>query len=294
MKETTLHRHLRHVKAALRWGERQGLLRKAPTIEMPKLVKGQSLAKHRPVVEEEFDRILTAVPKVRPDDARQWERLLRGLWLSGLRLSEALALDWQEGVFVLDATGKYPVFVIDGSGQKSRRSEVVPTTPDFAQWILAETPEAERVGKVFPIVGKTTGETMTPPKAGVVVSTFCRKAGVVVGTTEKTRRDDSGRLVRTTGKAFAGAHDLRRGFCSRWAKRVMPAVLQRLARHSHVTTTMSYYVNLGADDIAADLWANHAPDGNTASPGNTSGNTSGNTRQKTGSESGLETCPKPL
>ena len=49
MKATTLARHLRHIKAALRWGERQGLLAKAPAIEMPKLAKGQSLAKHRPV-----------------------------------------------------------------------------------------------------------------------------------------------------------------------------------------------------------------------------------------------------
>ncbi len=121
MKATTLARHLRHIKAALRWGERQGLIHKAPAIEMPKLPKGQSLAKHRPVTSEEFDRILAAVPKVRPHDAPAWERLIRGLWLSGLRLSEAVMLDWYDGSFVLSTSEKHPAFHIEATGQKSRR-----------------------------------------------------------------------------------------------------------------------------------------------------------------------------
>ena len=45
----------------------------------------------------------------------------------------------------------------------------------------------------------------------------------------------------------------------------MPAVLQRLARHAHISTTMSYYVCLTADEIGADLWAAHKQ-------GNISGN----------------------
>ena len=97
MKATTLARHLRMIKACLRWGERQGLIAKAPIIEMPKLPKGQSLAKHRPPTAEEFDRMIAAIPKVRKNDAPVWERLLRGLWLSGLRLGEAMALDWNDG-----------------------------------------------------------------------------------------------------------------------------------------------------------------------------------------------------
>jgi integrase len=88
MKETTIARHLRPIKAALRWGERQGLLAKAPLIEMPKRQKGGKMMKGRPITAEEFDRLIAAVPKVRPHDAAQWERLLRGLWLSGLRLGE--------------------------------------------------------------------------------------------------------------------------------------------------------------------------------------------------------------
>lgn len=34
----------------------------------------------------------------------------------------------------------------------------------------------------------------------------------------------------------------------------MPAVLQKLMRHSAIQTSMGYYVDLDADDLAADLW----------------------------------------
>jgi hypothetical protein len=113
---------------------------------------------------------------------------------------------------------------------------------------------------------------------------------VVVGQTEKTVKED-GKRVKKTVKLFAGAHDLRRAFCSRWAQKVMPAILQRLARHAHISTTMSFYVCLSADEIGAGLWAIHA-----ATIGNTTaiGNTSGNTDPEWGKTNGLETCSKSL
>lgn len=259
MKTTTLARHLRHIKASLRWAERQGLIAKAPAIEMPKLPKGQSMAKHRPVTAEEFDRMIAAVPKVRRHDSAEWERLLRGLWLSGLRLGEALALDWSEGPFVLDTLGRHPRFVIEAEGQKSRRSEVVPVTPDFAEWILAEVPKAERTGRVFKVVDRSTGSRLAVATAGPIISSIGRKAGVVVGQADKLVTED-GKRVKRTVKAFAGAHDMRRAFCSRWAKQVMPAVLQRLARHANIATTMTFYVSLPADEIGAELWAKFGKD----------------------------------
>jgi integrase len=287
MKATTLARHLRCIKAALRWGERQGLLAKAPNIEMPKLAKGQSLAKHRPVTPEEFDRLLVAVPKVRPNDAPAWERLLSGLWLSGLRLSEAVALDWNDGPFVLDVHGKHPAFRIEAEGQKSRRSEVAPATPDFCEWILAETPEEDREGKVFKLVDGDTGNPLALHTIGPVVSTIGRKAGVVVGQTEKLV-DEDGRRVSKPVKLFAGAHDLRRSFCTRWSRKVMPAVLQRLARHAHVSTTMSFYVSSTADEIGADLWATHRTEGKEGREGNISGNIAPHEAEA----KGVRTAPK--
>jgi len=56
---------------------------------------------------------------------------------------------------------------------------------------------------------------------------------------------------------FASVHDLRRSFDSRWSRKVTPAVLKRLMRHADIETTMRYYVDLDADDIAAELWQSY-------------------------------------
>ena len=89
---------------------------------------------------------------------------------------------------------------------------------------------------------------------GPRVSAIGKKAGVIVD--------------ETTGKP-ASAHDYRRAFGTRWSKRVMPAVLRRLMRHKKIDTTLKYYVDQDAEDIAADLWAAYRK----AESGNTTGNT---------------------
>ena len=88
-----------------------------------------------------------------------------------------------------------------------------------------------------------------------------RKAGVVVATVEKRKRVD-GKLITTTVKKFASAHDLRRAFGTRWAKRIMPAVLKRLMRHSEIGTTMKFYVTMDADDVADEVWGRDWESGN--------------------------------
>jgi integrase len=281
--DATVARHLRHIKAALRWGEGVGMLAKAPKIEMPKRAKGQSLARSRPVTLEEFERMLDQVPaglvdtgKARryksdppkrvvrhkspepgPEQVAAWRHYLRGLWLSGLRLEESLALSWDEGEpFTVDLLGRRPAFRIYGEAQKSGRDELLPMTPDFAQFIQV-TAEAERHGRVFKLIGTRSGRPMTPADVGEVVRRIGRKASVVVN--------------KADGK-YATAHDLRRAFGTRWAKRVMPAILKRLMRHSSINTTMAYYVDLDAAEVADDLWAKWGGDDSTSELGNTSGN----------------------
>ncbi len=259
LRDATIARHLRHIKAALRWGERQGLIAKAPLIEMPKGAKGMRLMKGRPIFGEEFDRMIAAVPKVRPNDAPAWERLLRGLWLSGLRLGEAVTLSWDEAApFYADITGKHPRFRILGRAQKSGRDEVLPMTPDAAQF-LQGIPEAERMGPVFKVVADKINKPMIHKEVGKVISSIGKEAGVIVD--------------KAAGK-YASAHDLRRSFGTRWAKKVMPAILKRLMRHSSIATTMSYYVDLDADEMAIDLWAKFGGENQTK------GNISGNNEQK--------------
>src|SRR5690606_16932690 len=60
--------------------------------------------------------------------------------------------------------------------------------------------------------------------------------------------------VKVAETKFASAHDLRRSFGTRWAKKVMPVTLQRLMRHADVSTTMRYYVGQDADQFADVLW----------------------------------------
>ena len=81
-------------------------------------------------------------------------------------------------------------------------------------------------------------------------------------------------VVNKADEKFASAHDLRRSFGTRWAKKVMPAVLQCLMRHANIATTMKYYVTLDADELADELWAGFGPkSGNKLQNGNTNGNT---------------------
>ena len=243
VRQSTLDSVLRHIKAALRWAERVGLMNEAPRIT----AKATAKSKGRPITAEEFDRLIAAAPKVRSKDSARWVRLLTGLWLSGLRLGEALALSWDADVpFAIDLSGKHPAFHIDAQAQKSRRDEVLPLTPDFAEWLL-QTPEEDRHGPVFKM-----GTVAAVGKVGEIVSRIGKKAGVVVN--------------KGDGK-YASAHDLRRSFGTRWAKKVMPAVLQRLMRHANINTTMTYYVNINADEVADGLWEAHKP-----APGNTLGN----------------------
>ena len=88
------------------------------------------MMKGRPITGEEFDRLIMAVEKVRPQDAEQWRRILWGLWLSGLRSSEAVFLSWDlDAPFSIDLSGRQPAFLIRAEAQKSRKDERVPLPP---------------------------------------------------------------------------------------------------------------------------------------------------------------------
>ena len=74
MGDTTLAKTLRHIRAASAWGVSMGMLPKVPDMHCPRRVKGQTLMRGRAITAEEFDRMIAAVPKVRPHDAPAWER----------------------------------------------------------------------------------------------------------------------------------------------------------------------------------------------------------------------------
>ena len=226
--------NLRHLKALLNWAFRQGMIPRKPIVEIP---RGEVAAKGRPLTKPEFARLLRATRAVCGHErGREWRRLLRGLWLSGLRLSEAMAATWDDadGVRVrLD--GPFPAIFIPGRMQKGRKDTVTPLTPDFVAF-LSRTPETKRTGPVF------TPETNRGPadnaRAGVVIGRIGAEAGVEV----------------KKGKT-ATAQDLRLSFCFRWAQKVLPQHLRALARHQNVTTTLQFYAESDAAMTAEALAA---------------------------------------
>jgi integrase len=241
--ESTISTNLGHLRAALGYAFEWGYLAKLPELPRQQRAKASKMMKGRPITGEEFDRMLAATtPVVGPDAAPSWERLLRGLWLSGLRLTESLTMSWDEvpGVIVIDLSGRRPMFRVPAEAEKGNRDRLLPVAPEFAEFLLA-TPEADRTGSVFKLEyrRKGRGKAIGMEWVSAVVSRIGKRANVVVNT--------------ETGKT-ASAHDLRRAFGQRWAARVMPAILQQLMRHADITTTLKYYVGSDAQATADVLW----------------------------------------
>jgi integrase len=246
--ESTIKGHLATLKAALRWAKRIGMLHEVPSIDMPKRAKGSKMMRGRPVVGEEFDRLLAAVPGVVGEgSAGAWKWFLRGLWRSGLRLEESLDFWWDsDNGLSVDLSGHHPMLRIPAEHEKGNQDRLLPMAPEFAKQLLA-VPEADRTGRVFklPFTRKDT--------VSKVVTAIGTAAGVKVNTDPKT------------GKVkYASAHDLRRSFGARWARLVMPQILMELMRHESIETTMKFYVGKNAQTTADVLWK--------AVSGNTSGN----------------------
>ena len=235
LREATIAAYLRHIAAALRWGHSLGLISVLPIIQKPKRARTAKQMRGRPITGEEFERMLAACDKVRPTDAGIWKGFLQGLWLSGLRLSEALSLSWDTDAEIsVDLDGEFPCLRIVAEAEKGFRDRQLPLTPDFSEYIK-QTPDDLRTGKVFK-VAELFSRVDTVSK---VVCAIGENASV---------------LVNREQEKFASAHDLRRAFGNRWASKVMPVVLQQLMRHESIETTMKYYVSQSASDIARALW----------------------------------------
>lgn len=237
----TVASHCRHLKAATTWALEHKIITVVPRFPKLNKVRSAKVMKGRAVTGEEFERMLQAVQtELRP---RQWlsiRVMLQGLWLSGLRLGEALELTWDQwadGIRV-DMSGPHVFLLIPAESEKGGRDRVYPVTPDFAEF-LRSVPEDQRAGFVFnPILHRgVCRRTDTVSKA---VSGIGKAAGVKV--------DEKG-----GEPIWASAHDLRRAFGARWSRRVSPMVLKDLMRHASVTTTEKFYVDIQADETAALL-----------------------------------------
>lgn len=235
LSEATIANYLRHVKSALNWAHELGMMVQVPKIQRPARARRQRLMKGRPITAEEFDRMLAACDKVRPNDAGKWKSFLQGLWLSGLRLGEALELSWDwEAPLSVDLTGKYPSLMISAEAEKGFKDRRLPITPDFSEY-LELWPGNQREGRVFAVAASG----LRLDTVSKIICAIGEKAGVVVNKSQEK---------------FASAHDLRRAFGTRWAAKVTPAILRELMRHASIETTLGYYVEQNADAVAAQIW----------------------------------------
>lgn len=225
--EATIKKDLSHIKSAFRWAVAAKYLPSCPSIPTIRRAHRSSEAKGRPLTPDEFQAMLNATASVVGNyPAASWQRLLRGLWLSGLRISEAINLHWNPGPWPsLDiADPQRPVMLIPGGRQKSGREQRLPLTPDFGQFVATET---DRDGYVFRQFGERGWHIRSRSTVVHTISAIGKASGVVV---------DASRDSHPT------AHDLRRSFGARWSVRVMPAVLKELMRHAVIETTLKYYV----------------------------------------------------
>jgi integrase len=252
--EATIASELKMLKAALNWAVSMHYLADCPAFPRIRRAKHQKVMKGRPITDAEFQKMLAAVSRIVPAaHVAAWQRYLRGLWLSGLRLEESLNLYWdRRDRLCIDASGKFPLLWIPSEHEKGNTNRLMPIVPDFACF-LDETPIDQRRGVVFPLPKRRDRQGRHPSGKYWVSRTVCaigRAAGIIVDTRHGTK--------------YASAHDLRRSFGERWALRVMPQELMDLMRHESVETTLRYYVGRNAQQTASRLWQQF---------GNKSGNT---------------------
>lgn len=238
--ETTISGYLAHLRAALNWAVGLSLLPRMPKIHRVKRAKASEVMKGRPITEAEFVRLLAAVEGVVGKAATpSWEHYLKGLWWSGLRLTESLELHWDDAAkLCVEFSGAEVMLRIPAELEKGHKDRLLPMAPEFGEFLLDTPPEARR-GRVFNPQGKkASGAPLTVERVSRIGARIGKAAKIVVD---------------RKGKKFASVHDLRRSFGERWAERVMPAVLMELMRHESITTTLKYYVGKNAQRTAKIL-----------------------------------------
>lgn len=151
------------------------MMAEIPKMKMPKRATRSKVMKGRPITREEVERMLSKVRSVvagpllekrtrlilriaRIERAESteteglrsrlceceaevaavvssWQRLLHGLWWSGLRLGEALNLWWnRDDALTVDFSDKYPMLRVRTEAEKAHQDRLLPIAPEFAEF----------------------------------------------------------------------------------------------------------------------------------------------------------------
>jgi integrase len=227
MQTSTIKVRLQFLHTALQWAADQGLLSRCPKFPSVKVPK----KKPQPVAAEAFERLAGKAP----DDTMR--AFLMAGWLAGLRLGEALELEWEEtqGAPYLDFARRR--IILPAEFVKAVEDQWLPLDPQLAE-VLQALPRHGK--KVFCFVSRETKGPLSRSALSCRIRALARAAGVKL--TMKT---------------------LRRGFGCRYAGKVPAQVLQKLMRHSNIAITMDYYANVDAAVEEAVLGPQHNTAHNT-------------------------------
>jgi integrase len=210
----TIKVRMQFLRTALRWAAVQKFIPAVPQFPAVKVPRKRP----QPVPTESFEKLLAKSP-----DQHTRAFLLCG-WLAGMRMAEALALEWEE-------TDKAP-WVDFGRQRVHFPAAFVKAVED--QWVpldpaLREALESlPRQGRS--VFGSAGGRPLTRQALNRRIARLARRAGVKLN-----------------------MRSLRRGFGCRYAGKVSAQVLQRLMRHSSITITMTYYANVDEAAMEAVL-----------------------------------------
>jgi len=128
------------------------------------------------------------------------------------------------------------MFLIRDEGENGHRDRILPMAPEFAEF-LRKVPKKKQNGRVFiPQVSRIVDERIHLHPASKTISKIGAKA-----------------KMHVTATKAASAQDFRRSFGERWAKRVMPTILQQMMRHEQIETTLRYYVGTNAQSISRTI-----------------------------------------
>jgi integrase len=185
-----------------------------PKVKVPK-------KKPQPVPAESFERLLKKAP------GPLWKTYLLCGWWGGLRLSEALYLEWEPSEQIPWVDMPNNRIVLPAVFAKSDEDQWVPLHRQVRK-ALEKLPRTER--RVFPFRSNKTGGWLT--RSGVTnrVLWLAKKAGVKLSM-HRLRKGFGCRVARALGKGGA-------------------AMAHELMRHSSMQVTMDYYANV--DDALQD------------------------------------------
>jgi integrase len=209
MMPSTIRLTLQFLHTALNWAAGQKLLPRCPAFPSVKVPR----KKPQPIPAESFERLVDKAP-----DENMRAFLFTG-WLSGLRLGEALQLEWEETAEAPWLDLARDRIILPAELVKAVEDQWVPLDGDLRR-ILEALPRQGR--KVFRFARKG-GRPLTPNGVSQRVIRLARRAGVKLT-----------------------MHALRKGFGCYYAGRVPAQTLQKLMRHGDIKTTMSYYANVDA------------------------------------------------